>query len=326
MRTSPKESLQRARRSCVFATPRTDATVVLRPEIKMGHLGGPTGQRLKPWSRIARFANRLAGSQKRAYDHECFLAHFGALETSAPPCSPKDDDVGKGIAERTGYAFLLSEVMRKGPPPPSSPPDVAVLFTTYHPQLVESHYPVLLCLLMLSDFPALLCAPPPSSTALRAIPSSCPMIDGTGRVYQDAQAPRRRMTRRCAAPFACASPWSWKTRNRTTPWFSTSSSSRHCGASACTCTDSFPRPTRAVNVNVNTSAGGDVGSRSGLKAGDPERDGEMIGRDRPEGPRRALLGNVAAAFFASASTHAAFCSSAFFFLRISGETFTHRMR
>lgn len=40
-------------------------------------------------------------------------------------------------------------------PPPSPPSDAAVLFTTYHPLLVKSHY-VLLCMLMLGDFLALL--------------------------------------------------------------------------------------------------------------------------------------------------------------------------
>jgi len=59
---------------------------------------------------------------------------------------------------RAAYAFLLSEALRPGasgtPPPP--PPLDTVLFTTYHPLLVESHYSVLLCLFMLGDFAALL--------------------------------------------------------------------------------------------------------------------------------------------------------------------------
>jgi hypothetical protein len=41
-------------------------------------------------------------------------------------------------------------------PPLAPPPDPATLFTAFHPLLVESHYSVLLCLLMLGDFASLL--------------------------------------------------------------------------------------------------------------------------------------------------------------------------
>ena len=45
---------------------------------------------------------------------------------------------------------------------------LAVLFATYHPLLVESHYSVLLCLLMLGDFTAL----------LRAFVRAATIVDG----------------------------------------------------------------------------------------------------------------------------------------------------
>ena len=45
---------------------------------------------------------------------------------------------------------------RKGPRRRHRPPDVAVLFTKYHPLLIALYYYVLLCLLLLGDFPVLL--------------------------------------------------------------------------------------------------------------------------------------------------------------------------
>jgi hypothetical protein len=68
---------------------------------------------------------------------------------------------GDNIVRRVAYAFLFYEALRPGAsdtPPPASPPDAAVLITTYHPLLVESHHSVLPYLFMLGDFVALLCA------------------------------------------------------------------------------------------------------------------------------------------------------------------------
>ncbi|KAJ3008622.1 hypothetical protein NUW54_g3085 [Trametes sanguinea] len=83
-------------------------------------------------------------------DHRSFLSHFDTIEGG-----PGFGDVD--IAQRTEYAFLLSESMRPGsqtspPPVPDAPP----MFTTYHPLLVESHFSILIGHLMLGDFPGLL--------------------------------------------------------------------------------------------------------------------------------------------------------------------------
>ncbi|KAI0652642.1 hypothetical protein C8Q79DRAFT_897928 [Trametes meyenii] len=88
--------------------------------------------------------------KKSMRDHRQFLSHFDTLE-SAPGYTEVD------IAQRTEYAFLLSESLRPGsqsspPPVPSTPP----MFTTYHPLLVESHFSILIGHLMLGDFPGLL--------------------------------------------------------------------------------------------------------------------------------------------------------------------------
>lgn len=88
--------------------------------------------------------------RKSMRDHRQFLAHFDTLE-GGPGFADAD------VAQRTEYAFLLSESLRPGsqsPPPPV--PDTPPVFTTYHPLLVESHFSILLGHLILGDFPALL--------------------------------------------------------------------------------------------------------------------------------------------------------------------------
>jgi hypothetical protein len=84
---------------------------------------------------------------------------------------------------------------------------------------------------------------------------------------------------------------------------------------------------RSLSTGLSTDvagAGGNVGSRRGLKAGDSEQGRGMSSRDRPgavKGPATALFCSDTAAFLASASAHAAFCASAL--LRTSGATFSH---
>jgi hypothetical protein len=151
--------------------------------VEIGNLDGPLGKVDGP--KLQAYRGVLADGafreqvgvllKKSIRDHERFLAHFDALETPAPPpptttSSPEPDgsdvdgdvdvdDEDDNIVERAAYAFLLSEALRPGShgtPPPAPLPNAAVLFTTYHPLLVESHFSMLLCLLMLGDFPALL--------------------------------------------------------------------------------------------------------------------------------------------------------------------------
>jgi hypothetical protein len=127
-----------------------------------GPLGRSDGPKLQAYQGVLAddaFREQIGGLLKKSIrDHERFLAHFDALETPPPPGSSDNDD-DDGIVEKAAYAFLLSEALRPGSagtPPPAPPPNTAVLFTTYHPLLVESHFSMLLCLLMLGDFPALL--------------------------------------------------------------------------------------------------------------------------------------------------------------------------
>ncbi|PIL31231.1 hypothetical protein GSI_05929 [Ganoderma sinense ZZ0214-1] len=100
--------------------------------------------------------------KKSMRDHKQFLSHFDTLE--GPP-----GYVDMDVAQRTEYAFLLTESLRPGSqstPPPM--PDTTPMFTTYHPLLVESHFSILICYLMLGDF----------ATILPAFSRTAALVDG----------------------------------------------------------------------------------------------------------------------------------------------------
>jgi hypothetical protein len=160
-------------RLCYIQNGRYGGVEIGNPEGPLGRTDGPKLQAYRGVLADSAFREQIGGLLKKSIrDHERFLAHFDALETPPPPCSSDDATAdGDDIVERAAYAFLLSEALRPGAPgspPPASPPDAAVLFTTYHPLLVESHFSVLLCLLMLGDFPAL----------LRAFVRAAAVVDG----------------------------------------------------------------------------------------------------------------------------------------------------
>jgi hypothetical protein len=88
--------------------------------------------------------------RKSIRDHEKFITYF---DTADGPLPVFDGN----LAKRIESAFLLSESLRPGnyshsPPLPENPG----VFTTYHPLLVESHFNLLICHLILGDFLALL--------------------------------------------------------------------------------------------------------------------------------------------------------------------------
>ena len=120
-----------------------------------GPLGRSDGDKLKAYRQVLAdpaFREQIMSLVKKSMrDHRQFLSHFDTLE--GPPGYADAD-----ILQRTEYAFLLSESFRPGsqstPPPPAQ--DAQAMFTTYHPLLVESHFSVLICHLMLGDFSALL--------------------------------------------------------------------------------------------------------------------------------------------------------------------------
>ncbi|KAH9958962.1 hypothetical protein BC827DRAFT_1135422 [Russula dissimulans] len=147
-------------RLCYIQDGRYGGVEIGNPEGPLGKIDGPKLQAYRGVLADSAFREQIGGLLKKSIrDHERFLAHFDALETP-PPRSPDNAGTnGDDIVERAAYAFLLSEALRPGAagtPPPVPPPNAAVLFTTYHPLLVESHFSMLLCLLMLGDFSALL--------------------------------------------------------------------------------------------------------------------------------------------------------------------------
>lgn len=126
--------------------------------VEIGHADGPLGR--KDGAKLSAYRKILADEtfreqitamlKKSMRDHEKFLSHFDTMEG---PNVPFDGD----LAHRIEYAFLLSESIRPGNhsnPPPF--PDAPAMFTTYHPLLVESHFSVLICQLMLADFSSIL--------------------------------------------------------------------------------------------------------------------------------------------------------------------------
>ena len=170
-------------RLCYIQNGRYGGVEIGNPDGPLGKTDGPKLQAYRDVLADSAFREQIGTLLKKSIrDQERFLAHFDALETPTPPSGSSDDDdddhthnadnANSDVVERAAYAFLLAEALRPGahgtPPPPAPPPDAAVLFTTYHPLLVESHFSVLLAALMLGDFAAL----------LRAFLRAATVIDG----------------------------------------------------------------------------------------------------------------------------------------------------
>ena len=175
-------------RLCYIQNGRYGGVEIENPDGPLGRTDGPKLQAYRGVLADSAFREQIGTLLKKSIrDQERFLAHFDALETPAPRTGSSDGDddddgddyntynttnANTDIVERAAYAFLLAEALRPGAhgtlAPPAPPPDAAVLFTTYHPLLVESHFSVLLAALMLGDFAAL----------LRAFLRAATVIDG----------------------------------------------------------------------------------------------------------------------------------------------------
>ncbi|TFK56419.1 hypothetical protein OE88DRAFT_1649692 [Heliocybe sulcata] len=126
--------------------------------VEIGNPDGPLGKKDGPKCRAYRsvlgtetFREQVAALLRKSMrDHEKFLAHFDTLEGGCNTFFTEGD-----LAARTECAFLLSESLRPGnhssAPPPPPMPDAPAMFTTYHPLLVESHFSILICQLMMCD-------------------------------------------------------------------------------------------------------------------------------------------------------------------------------
>lgn len=119
-----------------------------------GPLGGKDGPKLLAYRQVLAeeaFREQVSSLLKKSMrDHEKFLSHFDTLEGPNPAF---DGD----LAHKTAHAFILSESIRPGNHDNMPPlPDPPSMFTTYHPLLVESHFSILICQLMLADIPMIL--------------------------------------------------------------------------------------------------------------------------------------------------------------------------
>lgn len=122
-----------------------------------GPLGSKEGAKLKAYREVLAnedFKEQVFNLVKKSMrDHERFLSHFDTLE--GPSNDPTDD---VDWATKAEHAFLLSQSYRPGSPnqpPPPLYPDAPAMFTTYHPLLVESHFSILIGLILLGDFATL---------------------------------------------------------------------------------------------------------------------------------------------------------------------------
>jgi hypothetical protein len=119
-----------------------------------GPLGPKNGAKMQAYrNTLASLPSREMVSvmlKKSIRDHEKFMTYFDTVDGALPPFEGN-------VAQRIESAFLLSESLRPGShaaPPPL--PENPGIFTTYHPLLVESHFSVLLCHLLLGDFASVL--------------------------------------------------------------------------------------------------------------------------------------------------------------------------
>ncbi|KAK7695222.1 hypothetical protein QCA50_002412 [Cerrena zonata] len=135
-------------RLCYIENGRYGGLEVANPD---GPLGSRDGAKLQAYRNTlanSGFRDQVTGLIKKALrDHEKFLSYFDTLE------GHHSDYTRRNLAEKAELAFRICENMRPTShhaPPPL--PDLPVMFTTYHPLLVESHFSVLICQLLLGDF------------------------------------------------------------------------------------------------------------------------------------------------------------------------------
>ena len=138
-------------RLCYIENGRYGGVEIGNPE---GPLGSKHGEKLNAYKQALGsdgFREQIVSLVKKSLrDHEKFLSHFDVLE--GPPIDPADD---VDLSRKAEHAFLLSQSFRPGshhPPPDPLHPDMPTTFTTYHPLLVESHFSILICHILLGDF------------------------------------------------------------------------------------------------------------------------------------------------------------------------------
>jgi hypothetical protein len=136
-------------RLCCLETGRYGGVEIGNPKGPLGPLNSPKVKAYRGVLAAKPFRDQIVGLVKKSMrDHERFLSHF---DGGASATALHEGD----IAFQVEYAFQLSESIRPGnhsnsPPPPF--PNIPPVLTTYHPLLIESHFSVLICHLLLADF------------------------------------------------------------------------------------------------------------------------------------------------------------------------------
>lgn len=142
-------------RLCYLSNGRYGGVEMGNPDGPLGRSDGPKAQAYRRVLADDEFRENIHSLLKKSLrDHERFLSHFDTLEGPAP--------MQADLAKRVEVAFLLTELVRPNIHTSTAnglahvdsilPP----MFTTYHPLLVESHFSILICQLMLAELPTLL--------------------------------------------------------------------------------------------------------------------------------------------------------------------------
>ncbi|KAK0465869.1 uncharacterized protein EV420DRAFT_1474695 [Desarmillaria tabescens] len=143
-------------RLCYLENGKYGGVEIGHPDGPLGEMGGAKARAYRDALGEGRFKDQVTSLLKKSIrDHGKFLAHFDTLESPNSLFDSEGD-----LAKQVEYAFLLSESIRPGNHSNGSSPfplsDTPAMFTTYNPLLVESHFSVLICQLMLADFLGLL--------------------------------------------------------------------------------------------------------------------------------------------------------------------------
>lgn len=147
-------------RLCYLVNGRYGGVEIGNPDGPLGKSDGPKARAYRCVLREESFREDIGGYLRKCIrDHERFLAHFDTLEGPPPMVS---GDAPADLPRRVEIAFLLSEMARPGNQSggiaglAGAESSLPAMFTTYHPLLVESHFTILICQLMLAELPTLL--------------------------------------------------------------------------------------------------------------------------------------------------------------------------
>ncbi|KIK30010.1 hypothetical protein PISMIDRAFT_448474 [Pisolithus microcarpus 441] len=145
-------------RLCYLANGRYGGVEVGNPDGPLGKSDGPKACAYRQVLADAALRNEIDSHLRKCIrDHERFLSHFDTIGGPSPV--PTTDSPAE-LARRVELAFRLTEIVRPGNHSAASRPPVAdstfpLPFTTYHPLIVESHFNILICQLMLGELATL---------------------------------------------------------------------------------------------------------------------------------------------------------------------------